>query len=344
MTYSTIVKEIISTSKLLKHLQHDAQQDPVRHPGRPKHAHQLTHGVGLGRLLLSTHLALQLLHLHENRVMVLRRAVHASQRGPRIVDLALAVHVPGRLLEGPDTDTQDEGPQPAQPNDDAPGGRAVHLVRVGAVVEARGEEDAQGDEELVRAHQGPSDPGGCRLGLEHGDHETEGADAESGDETAEHELDPGGGGGDLNDKAHGDDGAGEGDGGAAAEGVGEGGAQQGADEGADGEKADDEAGAEVGEGAVLAEAGLEVGHFEEARDLTRVVAKDETAHGDEDAHAEGAVGEPGQRGVVQVGEVFAAVGARGGVGVDMVKGDPAFEVGHLELPLGVYSSLSSRVS
>lgn len=98
------------------------------------------------------------------------------------------------------------------------------MVRHGAVVEAGGEEDADGDEELVRADHGATDPGRRTLGLEHGHEERQGADTETSNlfeqvrdsnsvgelrdltyPAAHHDLDPVTVGGDLDDETYGDD-------------------------------------------------------------------------------------------------------------------------------------------
>lgn len=228
MTYSSVVEEIVGTRKLLEHLQHDAQQNPVRHPRGLEHAHHLADGVRLGRLLLGAHLALQLFHLHKDGIMIIRCTIHARQRPLRVVDPPLTIYVSGRLAEGPDPEAQDERPQPTQTDDDAPRGGAAGLVGVGAVVEARGEKDAQGDEELVRAHERAADPRRRRLGLEHGHHEAERADAQPCHQPAQHELHPRRRRRDLDDEADGHDAARQADGRAATQGVGQGRAEQGA--------------------------------------------------------------------------------------------------------------------
>lgn len=73
--------------------------------------------------------------------MVLRSAVDSAQRALGLFDFADTVVETGSLREGEDTNTEDNGPQPAEADDDAPGSGAVLLVRDGAVVEARSEEN-----------------------------------------------------------------------------------------------------------------------------------------------------------------------------------------------------------
>lgn len=104
-----------------------------------------------------------------------------------------------------------------------------------------------GDEQLIRADHRATNPRGRRLGLVHGDQQGQGANAEASNETADHDLVPGGVGSDLDDETDGDNEAPEGDGWATADAVGDGGGDEGADEGSDGEQGDDEAGADDGE-------------------------------------------------------------------------------------------------
>ncbi|PNY27449.1 hypothetical protein TCAP_02624 [Tolypocladium capitatum] len=218
----------------------DPERDPIRHPRRPPHAHKLGDGALLD-LVLGPQLALDLLNLRVHGPVPLRRAVHAAQRLPGRLGAPPAAVEARRLGEQQDAEAQHHGPHPAEPDDEAPARRAVGPVRHGAVVEARGEEDAHGDEELVRAHHGAADPRRRRLGLVHGHDQGQAADAEARDEPPDHDLVPGVRGGDLHDEAEGCGGAPQRDAGAPADAVRDGGAGQGADERADGEQRDDEA-------------------------------------------------------------------------------------------------------
>lgn len=171
------------------------------------------------------------------------------------------------------------------------------MVRHGAVVEAGGEEDADGDEELVCANHGASDPRRRTLSLEHGHKERQGADTETSNlfeqvrnsnsvgelwdltyPTTHHDLDPFAVGGDLDDETYGDDEVCQGDAVLAAEAVGNGSSTQSTDEGADGEKTDDEARADRTEGVLavavcLSKAIQEVWHLQEAGNLAGIIAE-----------------------------------------------------------------------
>lgn len=197
------------------------------------------------------------------------------------------------------------------------------------VVEAGGEEDTEGDEELVRADQGSSDPGRGGLGLEHRDDETEGADSKASDQATNHDLLPRSFSSDLDNETDGSNDAPKRDGQPAAEAVGNGSRDESADESTDGEEADDQAGADSAEsggsigGFALAEALEEVGHLKEAGHLTGIVSEatgvrkagycrvrrhlHHAAHGNEDTHSPGAPRDALEGGVVEVGEVLAGI-------------------------------------
>ena len=146
----SVVEEVIRTRQLLEHLQRHPQRNPIRHPRRPPHADKLLDRVRL-ELILGTELALNLLNLRVDAPVVGVGAVDAAESLAGMLALAVAEFEAWGLGEEEDTDAENNGPDPAEANDDAPGGAVVALVGDGAVVEAGGEEDAHCDEELVRA-------------------------------------------------------------------------------------------------------------------------------------------------------------------------------------------------
>lgn len=147
-----------------------------------------------------------------------------------------------------------------------------------AIVEAGGQEDAHGDEELVSADHGTSDPGRRRLGLVHGDKQTQGTNAQAGHESANHDLIPCRDRRNLDNETDGHNKTPERDGGPATNAVGDGCGHQGSDESTDGQESDNETGADIAEvlGAIrvgLAKSVQEIGHLKETRDLTSVVTE-----------------------------------------------------------------------
>ena len=184
-----VVEEVVGARELLEHLERDAERDAARHLGRGEHGGELAHGAELDRVL-GAQLGLDLLELRVDGPVVRPGAVHFTYGVGGAVGAAVAEVEARRLGEGQDAQAQDQRPHPAQADDDAPAGRVAAVVRDGAVVEGGGEEDAHGDEELVRAHHGAADPGRRRLGLVHGHQQAQRADAQPGDEAPNHDLVP----------------------------------------------------------------------------------------------------------------------------------------------------------
>lgn len=144
----SIVKEIIRTRQLLEHLQRHSQRNPIRNPRRLPHPHKLLDRIRLD-LIFGSELTLNLLNLRVHGPVVLSSTVDFAERLFGAFGFAMAEFETGCFGEEEDTDTEDDGPDPAEADHDAPGGGGVALVSYGAVVEAGGEEDAHGDEELV---------------------------------------------------------------------------------------------------------------------------------------------------------------------------------------------------
>src|SRR5687768_13997172 len=70
-----------------------------------------------------------------------------------MLGLAMAEFETWGLREEKNADAENDSPDPAETDDNAPGGGGVGLVGDSAVVEAGGEEDAHCDEELVGAKE-----------------------------------------------------------------------------------------------------------------------------------------------------------------------------------------------
>lgn len=121
---------------LLEHLQKHAEGDSVGHARRLEHAGELADSAALD-LGLGAELALDLLELDVDGIVVLWGAVNAAEGALGLFDLADAVVETGGLGEGQDANAEDDGPQPAETDDDAPRCGAVLLVRDGTVLRPR---------------------------------------------------------------------------------------------------------------------------------------------------------------------------------------------------------------
>ena len=121
----------------------------------------------------------------------------------------------GRLPQEHDPNSHDHREDEPNTHRNTPGSRTQHALC--AIIDATGEEDAKGDEELVGADKGAADLARGGLGLVHGGHDGEAADADAGDPAAEGDLVPGGCRGDLDDDADDEDDVEDDDGEASAE-------------------------------------------------------------------------------------------------------------------------------
>ena len=121
--------------------------------------------------------------LHELRIA--RLATQTTEHVGSTINLASLDEVAGRFREEEETDGQDEGPKHLQRDRD-PVGTAVSVV-LRAVVNARGEEDANGDAKLVTRHNGTAHLFGGDFGHVEDDDGRDKADTETGDETTSHE-------------------------------------------------------------------------------------------------------------------------------------------------------------
>lgn len=192
-----------------------------------------------------------------------------------LLDPSAAVVEAWCFAEGQHAYAKNDSPDPAQTDDDAPRGRAVHLVSVGSIVEAGSQEDAHSNEKLVGADQSTTDPRRRRLGLIHGHQETKSTNTEAGDQSTDHDLLPGRDGGDLNDETDGDHDTPEANGDATTNAISDRSSHQRADQCADGQQTNNETGSNVAKGIAvtraLSKTFQKVGHFQEARNLTSII-------------------------------------------------------------------------
>lgn len=170
----TVVEEVVGTGKLLEHLQSHTKGDTISHAGSSEHADKLLDGAKLD-LVFSAELALNFCNLSVDSPVVFRCTVYTANGLLGSLLMSVSEVVSRSLWEEQNTESKDESPDPSQANDDSPTARVAALVLDGAVVEAGSEPDAHGDEELVSANHGTSNPGGCCLSLVHGNKQTQSA-------------------------------------------------------------------------------------------------------------------------------------------------------------------------
>ena len=142
-----VIEEVVRTSELLEHLQTHAQDEAVCHSRCVPHVDPLLDGSLL--VTLGAQLGLDFLEFHVDAVVVRWRTVHLGHGLASFLCPALAIRVSRCLRKEEDTGAQDERPDEADANDDAPGCGLVTLMLVDAKVEAGGQEDTEGDEQLV---------------------------------------------------------------------------------------------------------------------------------------------------------------------------------------------------
>lgn len=153
------------------------------------------------------------------------------------VEVAALDKIPWRLGEEEETGPEDQSPQQLNGDGNAVGAGVVAVL--GAIVDTRGEKDADGDAELVSRHDRATNLPRRNLGHvqdDNGRHET---DTEPGHETAGHEETEGGGGG-LKDDTDDEDETSEDDGGPATKEVGQVAGDERTEEGTGGEDGGDQ--------------------------------------------------------------------------------------------------------
>lgn len=202
----SVVEEVVDTGPLLEELDAEAEHSAVERLGDL--------GVG-GEALGPRTLPLALLtvnnlhHLLQIRLdeRVCRIVLESTQtrHGSTRTLPVILTSKPARGL-GNDEKTDDEGAREddAESDDDAPRESLV-LDLANAVVDAVGDEDADGDHELVRADDGATDLTRCGFGLEHGDTDGNDTETEAGEKTRHGHVHPACLGGDLDSVANDED-------------------------------------------------------------------------------------------------------------------------------------------
>jgi hypothetical protein len=116
---SAVVKEVVRTGKLLKHLERHSDENTISHAGRFPHVHEFLDGALLD-VTLGAELGLNFFHLSMDRPMVWRRAVYFAESFTRTVDFAIAVVKTGRVRKKQNSNAENKSKNPADADDDAP--------------------------------------------------------------------------------------------------------------------------------------------------------------------------------------------------------------------------------
>lgn len=198
-----------------------------------------------------------------------------------------AVLPAGRLTHGQHTGAHDSGGDETDAHGDPP--RALRLDGLGTVVDAVGDEDTEGDEQLVGGDESTTCLAGSGLGLVHWREDGERANAKTVNETANDDLVPLIRSSNAHDVADDVDDAPEGDGELAADVVRDGGRDQSANQATSAEHCYHQTLTNITEtqDAVLlsvAKVFPEVGHLRVTGDGTTFPSEDETTERDEQAH------------------------------------------------------------
>lgn len=279
----SVVEEEVGTGELLQGLQGHTDEDTTEHSRGSEDLEPLGLATGNLSLVLLANLSQLVLDLR-----VVDRDARDKSQGLGGLGLSTTAVLPaGRLAHDQHAGAHDSGGDETDAHGDAP--RALGLDGLGAVVDTVGDEDTEGDEQLVGGDESTTGLAGRGLGLVHGRQDGERADAETVNKTANDDLVPLVGGGDAHDVADDVDDAPEGDGELAAEPIGDGGGDQSANQAAGAEHGDHQTLTNVTEteDAVLlgvAKVFPEVCHLCVTRDGTTFPSEDETTERDEQAH------------------------------------------------------------
>lgn len=150
-----VVEKVVGACQLLQGLQNHTQNDTV------EHARSSNELMPLLLLRFRLELILNLIHLLDDAVVVLGDAVELGQVGAGSFGITLAVVVTRRFGEAKHTTTQGDGEEEGQAQGDTP--LAGVGEGFGTQVDAVGQEDTEGDEQLVAANNGTTNMTGSRF-------------------------------------------------------------------------------------------------------------------------------------------------------------------------------------
>lgn len=195
----TVVEDEVDTSPLLHHLE-GGTEDSTADVGvgvEDVAAEAVQPALEVAALrdegLLVLEVGVDLVQLVLDELGLLGLVTDTGQDLAGLVLLALADEETGGLGEQEQAGTQDQGPQHLDGDGDAVGARVLAVL--GGVVNARGQEQTDGDAELVAGDDGTADLAGSDLGHVQDDDGGHEADTESCDQTAGNEQAQAGRGG-----------------------------------------------------------------------------------------------------------------------------------------------------
>lgn len=279
----SVVEEEVGTGKLLQGLESHADEDTTEHGRGSEDLEPLGLATGNLSLVLLANLSQLVLNL---RVVGLN--ARDKSQGLGGIGLSTTAVLPARrFTHGQHAGTHDRGGDETDAHGDAP--RALGLDGLGTVVDTVGDEDTEGDEQLVSGDEGTTGLAGRGLGLVHWRQDGEGTDAETVDKTADDNLVPLVRGSNTHDVADDVDDAPEGNGVLAAELVGDGGGDKSANQATSAKHGDHQTLPNVTEAQDAVLLGVtkvfpEVGHLCVTGDGTTFPSEDETTQRDEQAH------------------------------------------------------------
>jgi hypothetical protein len=197
----TVVEDEVDTSPLLHHLhggtdKHTAQVAAARHSTAEAVGPTAPHVVQL--VLVVGH---QFVQFVLDVGGVHRLATESGESFGRAVELVLLDPVTRRLREQEETNAKNQSPQELDGNGNAVGA-SVEAV-LGSIVDAGGEQDTDGDGELVTGHDGTTESLGRNLRHVEDDDGGDESNTNTGNQTSSHQKTDGGGG-DLKDDTDGE--------------------------------------------------------------------------------------------------------------------------------------------
>lgn len=274
----------VHAGKLLEHLKEDTEHDTAEVARRRPATPEAVNPAGLHVLTLVTEVGDKLGKLRLDVLRISGLTTDPGQSAGSLLKLIILDEVAGRLGQAEKTTAEDDGPGELDGDWNAVRAR-VHAVLSG-LVDARGEEKTNGNGELVAGDDGTTNGLGGDLRHVENDGGGNEADANTSDETASNkQID--GSGSDLENDTDGEDDTAGNNGGATTNPVGEGTSKESTEEGTGGEDGGDQrllpgvvevalVGIVGVGGARVAKLALEVVHTQHARDVSRVIAEEDT--------------------------------------------------------------------
>lgn len=137
-----VVEDEVGTGKLLQRLQDDPKNSAVEHTRTSEDFKN----TSLSGSVFFIKLVLHVGDFFSNETVVVGNTIQLDHGSLGFFDTAHAVGIARRLGKKQNTDTEDQRPGKTDAHGDTPGGGRVHAL--GAIVDAGGNEDTKGDEQL----------------------------------------------------------------------------------------------------------------------------------------------------------------------------------------------------